>query len=100
MVAEAFGVHGLSQNWGCMTIAPVISGNIFNLFYGSVYDKHSVVLPGGERECLDGLDCYRSAYWVTLGACTLGLAVSLWSIRYAHAKHVREHKEHLAEREA
>jgi len=34
LVAETFGVHGLSQNWGCMTLAPVISGNIFNLLYG------------------------------------------------------------------
>lgn len=97
LVAEAFGVHGLSQNWGCMTIAPVISGNIFNLFYGSVYDKHSTVLPGGERQCPDGLDCYRSAYWVTFGACILGLAVSLWSIRHAHAKHMRKQKERSLE---
>jgi len=36
IVAEAFGVHGLSQNWGTMTLAPVVSGNVFNLFYGLV----------------------------------------------------------------
>lgn len=36
IVAETFGIHGLSQNWGLMTLSPVISGNVFNLFYGSV----------------------------------------------------------------
>jgi MFS family permease len=80
LVAEAFGVHGLSTNWGCMTLSPVISGNIFNLFYGIVYDKHSIIKPGGERECTEGLACYRSAYVVTVVACLLGLVVSLVSI--------------------
>lgn len=34
LVAECFGVNGLSQNWGCMTLAPIVFGNIFNLLYG------------------------------------------------------------------
>lgn len=33
-ISEAFGLHGLSQNWGTMTVSAVISGQIFNLFYG------------------------------------------------------------------
>lgn len=94
LVAEAFGVHGLSQNWGCMTLAPVISGNIFNLFYGIVYDSQSETLAGGELQCKKGLTCYRSAYMVTIGACALGLAVSLWSIHYAHSKKAKELRAH------
>jgi len=90
LVAEAFGVHGLSQNWGCMTLAPVVSGNVFNLFYGIVYDSHSVILDGGERQCDEGLSCYRSAYMVTIVACALGLLVSLWSIQHAHSVRVKE----------
>ncbi|PSS25811.1 hypothetical protein M430DRAFT_64323 [Amorphotheca resinae ATCC 22711] len=82
LVAEAFGVHGLSTNWGCMTLSPVLSGNIFNLFYGAVYDRHSIVKGNGERECTEGLACYRSAYLVTVVACLLGLLVSLFSIQY------------------
>ena len=73
-----------------MTLAPVFSGNIFNLFYGIVYDAHSVILPGGERQCDQGLSCYGSAYMVTIGACALGLVVSLWSIHYAHQRKVKE----------
>lgn len=90
LVAEAFGVHGLSQNWGCMTLAPVISGNILNLFYGAVYDSHSIVKDGRERVCTEGLQCYRSAYLVTIVACFLGLVVSLWSIRYTHILRMEE----------
>jgi MFS family permease len=100
LVAEAFGVHGLSTNWGCMTLSPIISGNIFNLFYGAIYDKHSIVEPSGERECTEGLNCYRSAYVVTSFACVLGLTVSLWSIWHTHrAREMEEKLRSLEERE-
>lgn len=90
LVADAFGVHGLSTNWGFMTLSPVISGYIFNLFYGIVYDRHSIVKDGGVRECTEGLQCYRSAYLVTVGASVLGLVVSLWCIRYTHLARMEE----------
>ncbi|KAK4165198.1 major facilitator superfamily domain-containing protein [Cladorrhinum sp. PSN259] len=80
IVAEAFGIHGLSQNWGFMTLSPVLSGNIFNLFYGYVFDSHVVLGPDGDRTCPDGLDCYKNAYFVTLGACGLGLGVTIMAI--------------------
>ena len=80
IVAEAFGIHGLSQNWGFMTLSPVLSGNIFNLFYGYVFDNHVILGDHGERTCLDGLDCYQKAYFVTLAACGLGLAVCLMTM--------------------
>lgn len=84
-----------------MTLSPVISGNIFNLFYGIVYDHHSIVKPGGERECTEGLNCYRSAYKVTSFACVLALAVSLWSIWYTHRLRKEEEKlMEIEEREA
>ncbi|KAI1142225.1 MFS general substrate transporter [Hypoxylon sp. FL0543] len=80
IVAESFGIHGLSQNWGFMTLSPVISSNIFNLFYGTVFDSHSVIDKNGVRSCTEGLNCYWAAYVVTLGACGLGLVVTLWVI--------------------
>lgn len=101
LVAEAFGIHGLSQNWGWMTLAPVVSGNIFNLFYGIVYDRHSIIKDGGQRECTEGISCYRSAYLVTVVACVVGLAISLWSIRHTHKLRQEEEKlRDLEEREA
>lgn len=75
-----------------MTLSPVFSGNIFNLFYGIVYDRHSVVKDGGERECTEGLECYRAAYKVTVVACLVGLVVSLWSIWYIHKKKGEEER--------
>lgn len=106
IVAEVFGVHGLSQNWGWMTLAPVIAGNIFNLLYGKqishlkslhsiaraginlllgrIYDSHSIILPDGRRDCREALDCYSAAYWITFGASFASVMLSLWSIRHNH----------------
>lgn len=81
IVAETFGIHGLSQNWGFITLAPAISGNIFNIFYGRIYDMHSIIEPGGQRNCPDGLACYRPAYVTTLFASIVGLVLSLWVIQ-------------------
>ncbi|KAJ5089721.1 hypothetical protein N7532_008405 [Penicillium argentinense] len=80
LTAHTFGIGGLSQNWGVMTLAPVFSGNIFNLIYGTVYDHHSVVNSEGDRDCPDGLACYRSAYYLTFFSGLAGIIVCLWSI--------------------
>ncbi|KIX04088.1 uncharacterized protein Z518_07641 [Rhinocladiella mackenziei CBS 650.93] len=94
LVAHCFGVHGLSQNWGTMTLAPVISGNIFNILYGRIYDSHSVRNEDGDMECLEGRSCYSSAYWVTFGAALLGVTCCLWSIWHEYQVHkVKESKE-------
>lgn len=84
IVAETFGIHGLSQNWGFMTLAPVLSSNIFNLIYGSILDHHSVFEPSGERACHDGLECYRAAYGITLASCVIGVAITFLVIRHQH----------------
>lgn len=90
IVAESFGIHGLSQNWGFITLAPGISGNVFNLFYGVVFDRHTIVGPDGVRTCPDGLECYRTAYQATLIACGVGLAVTLLVIRHQHLQRLKE----------
>ncbi|KAI1151626.1 MFS general substrate transporter [Nemania diffusa] len=90
ITAESFGIRGLSQNWGFMTLSPVISSNIFNLFYGLVLDAHSVVEADGKRRCEEGIECYRSAYIVTLSACGLGLIVTLWVIWHQAKVRARE----------
>ncbi|RDA85602.1 hypothetical protein CP532_0887 [Ophiocordyceps camponoti-leonardi (nom. inval.)] len=82
IVTEAFGIRGLSQNWGFMTLAPVISSSLFNLFYGQVYDRHSVIDSHGKRYCLEGIVCYYASYWASLAACCVGLVVALHAIRH------------------
>lgn len=81
IIAERFGVRGLSQNWGVMTFSPVVSGYAFNLFYGSVYDGQAVIDRDERRICFKGLDCYRSAYGLTLIASFLGLLLTLGTIK-------------------
>ncbi|KAK4157256.1 major facilitator superfamily domain-containing protein [Chaetomidium leptoderma] len=97
IVAESFGIHGLSQNWGFMTLSPVISGNIFNLLYGVIFDSHTIVGPGGERYCPDGLDCYKNAYYVTLAACGVGIVVTLSTIRQQYQQRLRDEGKGTAE---
>ncbi|KAI9789175.1 MAG: hypothetical protein M1816_006309 [Peltula sp. TS41687] len=53
----------------------------------TVYDHHSSILPSGERDCSEGLYCYRTAYWVTFIGSLLALCVSLWGI---HRERERE----------
>lgn len=80
LVANTFGVEGISQNWGYMCMAPVVSGNVFNLLFGTIYDRHSMVMPSGERDCREGLRCYRSAYFITFYAALAAAGITLWSI--------------------
>ncbi|KAF1850619.1 MFS general substrate transporter [Cucurbitaria berberidis CBS 394.84] len=100
LVVDAFGPDGFAVNWGFMTIAPVISGNIYNLFYGVVYDSNSVVEPDGQRGCEQGLKCYRTAYYVTLVSSVLGIFACFWGIYGEHARKIREQEEHERHRDA
>ncbi|KAG5983337.1 hypothetical protein E4U55_000209 [Claviceps digitariae] len=92
LVTEAFGIRGLSQNWGFMTLAPVISSNIFNSFYGAVLDSHSVFDRDGERSCHLGLECYRAAYWVTFFACSTGILIVLRAVQHERAELAKAEK--------
>ncbi|KAL4879091.1 major facilitator superfamily domain-containing protein [Aspergillus karnatakaensis] len=80
ITAHTFGINGLSQNFGTMTLAPVFSGNVFNLLYGSIFDHRSTVDENGDRECPDGLACYQVAYYMTFFSGVGGICVCLWSI--------------------
>jgi MFS family permease len=96
VVAHTFGIAGLSQNWGIMSLAPVISGNIFNLLYGAIYDHHSIIGREGQRDCSEGLQCYQSAYYLTFFSGLAGMAVSLyaiWQERQIHGKPGRRKSE-------
>lgn len=85
VVVDVFGPDGFAVNWGFMTMAPVVSGNIFNLFYGAVYDSHSEVQAGGEFNCDEGIICYKAAYYVTLASSVLGILACLWAIQTERA---------------
>ena len=103
LVADAFGSSGMGINWGCMTWAPVLSANAFNLIYGTILDAHSIFEGGdgdghGERTCDEGRACYQNAYWVTLIASLCGVAWSLYCVgrESLHSKSARERRERRA----
>ncbi|KAJ4310949.1 hypothetical protein N0V94_008182 [Neodidymelliopsis sp. IMI 364377] len=100
VVVDTFGPDGFSVNWGFLTWAPVVSGNIYNLFYGAVYDSNSIVEPDGNRNCEEGLICYQRAYYVTLLSSVLGIAVCLWGIHGEHARKRKALEEHERHRDA
>lgn len=86
LVAHVFGIDGLSQNWGTINMAPVVSSNIFNILYGAVYDHQSVVDPNGEHNCHKGNNCYRSTYWTTFCAAIGAVVLATWTIWYEKRK--------------
>lgn len=99
LVADAFGPSGMGINWGAMTMAPVVSGNVFNLAYGSILDKHSHYVGdgkgkgGGETRCEEGRACYESAYWITLVSSVVGVLWALYCIRQEKREKLREARE-------
>lgn len=95
LVADAFGVSGLSVNWGFMTLAPVLWGNVFNLAYGGIFDKHSKPMPGGSLICEDGLDCYKGAYWFTFASSLVGIIVCLYSVWHEKQAKAKEEQDFL-----
>ncbi|PWZ02829.1 MFS general substrate transporter [Testicularia cyperi] len=40
LVFEWFGMAHFSQNYGFVSLSPVVAGNIFNLLFGRIYDSH------------------------------------------------------------
>lgn len=103
LVADAFGTSGMAINWGAMTLAPVVSGNFFNLAYGSILDSNSIIEDGPNgrpiRICEEGKDCYASAYWFTFFAALFAIGWSLWCIRTQKAERLREQRESSMARE-
>lgn len=84
-----------------MTLSPVVSGNVFSLFYGTVFDSHSIIEPDGSRDCTEGLVCYKAAYYITVTSCLIGLLVSFWTMWYVTKKRREEDQlKEIEEREA
>merc|ERR1711881_516294 len=90
-------VSGLTVNWGFMTLAPVIFGNIFNLAYGGIYDSHSVPSDNeeGHMVCEEGVTCYRGAYVFTFFSSIVGIGCALWCIW--HEAYLRKKRAQEAE---
>ncbi|KAI6040972.1 major facilitator superfamily domain-containing protein [Pisolithus marmoratus] len=89
IVIDWFGLAHLSENWGFVSLAPLIGGNVFSVMLGRDLDAHTPrevtnSFPGvgpvsPEQQCLMGRDCYVSSLRITLVACVVALALSTWA---------------------
>lgn len=81
-----------SENWGYLTLAPIVAGNIFSLMFGSNLDAHethprlpdwkgtvshhTVTMP---PRCMLGKECYVDTVYVTMVACFVAVLLSFWA---------------------
>ncbi|KAI6106164.1 major facilitator superfamily domain-containing protein [Pisolithus croceorrhizus] len=89
IVIDWFGLAHLSENWGYVTLAPLIGGNVFSIMLGRDLDAHAPrevtdLFPGIkpvslERQCLMGRECYVTSLRITLMVCMVALALSTWA---------------------
>ncbi|CAE6420344.1 putative membrane protein YMR155W OS=Saccharomyces cerevisiae (strain ATCC 204508 / S288c) GN=YMR155W PE=1 SV=1 [Rhizoctonia solani AG-1 IB] len=95
LTIEWFGIGHFSGNWGFVSLAPVVSGNLFNLMFGRNLDNrateskptiappaHALIrgLPSSkELLCYDGNECYTASIRVSLFACFCALAISVFA---------------------
>lgn len=89
LVIEWFGLTHFSENWGYVSFSPTIGGNLFSLAFGRNLDAHNPPkeeeaplvmrgLPAGEQ-CFAGKDCYVGSLYLTIFACMLGFALSVFA---------------------
>ncbi|KAH8115676.1 MFS general substrate transporter [Phellopilus nigrolimitatus] len=97
IVIEWFGLAHFSENWGLVSLSPLIGGNLFSLAFGRNLDAHvppsdpaegetsatlrllsRAGLPPGEQ-CFAGRECYVSSLYLTICACALALALSVYA---------------------
>ncbi|EKM58967.1 uncharacterized protein PHACADRAFT_249103 [Phanerochaete carnosa HHB-10118-sp] len=102
---EWFGLPHFSENWGFVSLAPMFGGNVFSIMFGRNLDAHapsesvanamtsvfnasapllSVRAGTGapsdsSHQCLQGRECYVGSLLMTIAACTLALALSVYA---------------------
>jgi hypothetical protein len=77
-----------SENWGYLSLSPMVGSNILSLAFGLNLDAHSPSKHNGTSDlpqvlaadqCLQGRACYIDSLYITLAACVLALLLSLWA---------------------
>jgi len=86
---EWFGLAHFSENWGTVSLAPLIGGNLFSLAFGMNLDAHapqsqsfasssSLAVPTvANAQCVMGVECYISSIRLTIGATFVALLLSV-----------------------
>ncbi|PPQ80753.1 hypothetical protein CVT26_006964 [Gymnopilus dilepis] len=82
---EWFGMPHFSENWGYLSMSPIIAGNLFSLIFGRNLDAHDGSAPASAAamltapQCLQGLECYVDTIYLTTGATFLAVLLSIWA---------------------
>jgi hypothetical protein len=83
-------VAHFSENWGIISVFPVLGGNIFSIAFGRNLDAHetpestvlSRALPSlSPHRCLSGRECYVQVLYLNVWACVVALCLSVWAGR-------------------
>ncbi|KAI8447082.1 major facilitator superfamily domain-containing protein [Phakopsora pachyrhizi] len=79
LVLEWFGLRHFTTNFGFLNLAPLLTGQIFNISFGRIYDHHRGKSEDGKYlVCKIGTECYRTAFGVTAVASSLALGLSIY----------------------
>ena len=74
-VIESWHTAHFSENWGLVSLSPLVAGNIFSMIFGWISDAHSSY--GGDGMCcLEGAGCYSASLYVTTCACLCALILA------------------------
>ncbi|KAF9782320.1 major facilitator superfamily domain-containing protein [Thelephora terrestris] len=68
IIIEWFGMDHFSENWGLVSLSPLVMGNIFSMVFGRIFDAHSSHSEHGMR-CFEGARCYSASLYMTTLAC-------------------------------
>lgn len=78
---EWFGIAHFSENWGLVSLAPLLGGNLLSLAFGRNLDSH-IPAPSDSQstaQCLIGVECYVASLHLTVGACIVALVLAVWA---------------------
>ncbi|KIY63648.1 MFS general substrate transporter [Cylindrobasidium torrendii FP15055 ss-10] len=74
-----FGLSHFSENWGYVSLAPVIGGNLFSLAFGRNLDAHQPSAESLVKYCMEGKFCYVESLYLTMGGCATALLLSVYA---------------------
>ena len=78
-LSSVFPAH-FSENWGYLGMSILVGGNIFPIVFGRNLDSHG--LPSSSTnpvKCLNGLDCYVAAIYLTMAATFVSIILCAWA---------------------
>ena len=74
-----------SENWGYLGMSLLVGGNIFSLVFGRNLDAHYGSSTSHTHssidsvQCLNGLDCYVTAIYLTMAATLASILLCFWA---------------------